>query len=76
MSNNFRRNIRVTVLVFALIFASVVILTGYSYAQANKPEIKNGIYQLTSAEDLVWFSNYVNGDLRDGGEKASKERNE
>ena len=76
MSNNFRRNIRVTVLVFALIFASVVILTGYSYAQANKPEIKNGIYQLTSAEDLVWFSNYVNGDLRDGGEKVSNAKAE
>ena len=76
MSNNFRRNIRVTVLVFALIFASVIILTGYSYAQANKPEIKNGIYQLTNAEDLVWFSNYVNGDLRDGGEKVSNAKAE
>ncbi len=31
----------------------------------TSPEVQDGVYQLASAEDLIWFSNYVNGAYTD-----------
>ncbi len=68
--NNFRTYIKV-LLIFAVIFACAALFTDQASAEGHRPETKNGIYQITCAEDLVWFSNYVNGDLKDGSQKVS-----
>ena len=39
------------------------------HAESRKPEIVDSVYRISDADELIWFSELVNGELTDGTER-------
>ena len=64
----------VMTVIFLYFLASYNFGCGCAHAESRKPEIVGDVYRISSADELTWFSELVNGDLADGTKqnKAAK----
>ncbi len=61
----------VTAGIIAAFAAVILALTATAACAASAPEQKDGIYQIGTPQELCWFADLVNGELKDGTAQKS-----
>ena len=56
----------VTAGIIAAFAAVILALTATAACAASAPEQKDGIYQIGTPQELCWFADLVNGELKNG----------